>query len=108
MRLTLRRTIAATAAVIAAGATLAAPSPALARDVPGDPQPLVEITHKGPGTMRHEVRHDVSPRLSSLAPVRPGNGEEEGERIRRMPNDGDGSRPDPVVQRRAGVAVAPL
>src|SRR6266536_3594047 len=57
------------------------------------------------GTTRHEIRHDVSPPLASLAPVRPGQGDGENDRIRRMPNRG-GTGTDPVVQRTAGPAIA--
>jgi hypothetical protein len=90
----LRRTVLAGAVAVAGAVAF----PAVA--VSCGPAAAGQTAH---GTTRHELRHDVSPPLSALAPVPPGRGE--GEPIRRMPNRGNGGQPDPVVQRAPGAAA---
>jgi len=93
-----RRALVASAVAVATSAAAVAVA-GLARPAAAD-----DKARPGPGTIRHEVHHDTSAPLARMAPVRPG-GDDEGEQIRRMPNRG-GTGADPVVQRRAGTAIA--
>src|SRR5262249_43180274 len=54
--------------------------------------------HHTTSTIRHEVRHDVSPPLRQIAAAPLRDQQQENEPIRRMPNSGNGRHRDPVVQ----------
>ena len=96
--LTRRLCLTATVLATVAGGGLAVAT--LAGPASADQTPM----QRGAGTTRHEVRHDTSPPLASLAPVRPGRGDGESDQIRHMPNRGGTGR-DPVVQSTIGPAI---